>query len=131
MKHILVVNDSQELLEIFRRILEEEGYKVTLYSYTLEEMAEVERINPDLIILDIVFGAQQASGWNMLEKLKLNCFTESIPVIICSAATNAVREQQGYLTTKGVQVLLKPFNIDDLLHTIEKALRLEASVPLE
>lgn len=120
-KRILVLNDSQELLELFRTILEEEGYEVVLFSYAIEEMSEVARIEPDLIILDFLIGAMQPKGWQMLQKLKLVRETENIPVIICTAAEQSVQEQQGYLTSKGVIVILKPFNIDELVEAVEKA----------
>ena len=31
-RHILVVNDTVEILDLFREILEEEGYRVSLFS---------------------------------------------------------------------------------------------------
>ena len=40
--------------------------------------------------------------------------TASIPIIVCTAAINLVRELEGHLREKGVGVVLKPFNIDDL-----------------
>jgi CheY-like chemotaxis protein len=124
MKRILVVNDSQELLELFRTLLTEEGYEVIVYSSAIEDLKEIEQIKPDLILLDIMLGNREASGWQMLEKLKLFPATASIPVILCTAALDRRRQQQGYLTSQGVLVILKPFNLDDLLACIEKALRL-------
>ena len=38
-QHILVVNDTQEILELFREILEEEGYRVSLYSSTFNDVS--------------------------------------------------------------------------------------------
>ncbi len=124
MKRILVVNDSQELLELFRTLLTEEGYEVIVYSSAIEDLKEIEQIKPDLILLDIMLGNREASGWQMLEKLKLFPATASIPVILCTAALDRIHQQQGYLTSQGVLVILKPFNLDDLLACIEKALRL-------
>lgn len=119
---ILVVNDTQEILDLFREILEDEGYEVILYSYTIEEMAEVERIAPDLIILDYVFGYEK-SGWQMLQKLKMTRTTESIPIIVCTAATREVRDIQGYLQAHGIRLLPKPFGIDELLSIVTHALQ--------
>lgn len=118
---IMVINDTQEILEMFRAILEEEGYEVILYSFAILDMGEYERVKPDLIILDLVFGSEK-SGWQMLQKLKMNRSTATIPVIICTAATNAVREMEGYLLSKGTTLILKPFDIDDLVSAVKLAL---------
>ena len=117
---ILVVNDTQEILQIFEDILTPEGYDVVLYSYAIQEMDEVVRIMPDLVILDLVFG-QEKSGWQMLQEMKMTRATATIPVIVCTAATREVREIEGYLQAKGVTVVPKPFDIDDLLVAVKRA----------
>jgi DNA-binding response OmpR family regulator len=118
---ILVVNDTQELLELFRMLLEAEGYKVVLAGFPVQQISDIEDINPDLIILDLVFGDQK-TGWQMLQMLKMKRSTASIPVIVCTAALSAVREQEGYLVSQGVHVVFKPFDIDQLLTHVKQLL---------
>ncbi len=120
-KHILVVNDTQDILEVFRLLLESEGYQVTLSSFPLQKANDIEQISPDLIILDVVFGEEKL-GWQMLQLLKMQPTTASIPVIICTAAQKAVREMEGYLVSKNVVVVYKPFELDDLLTAVTQAL---------
>ena len=118
---ILVVNDTQEILELFRMLLEEEGYEVVLSGFPIQQISDVEQIHPDLIILDFVFGDQK-SGWQMLQMIKMKRSTASIPVIVCTAALDMVREQEGYLVSQGVHVVFKPFDIDHLLVNIKQLL---------
>jgi DNA-binding response OmpR family regulator len=118
---ILVVNDTQEILELFRLLLEEEGYDVVLAGFPLQQISDVERVNPDLIVLDFVFGDQK-TGWQMLQMLKMRRSTATIPVIACTAALDLVREQEGYLVSQDVHVVFKPFDIDQLLTSIKQAL---------
>ncbi|MGN6485743.1 MAG: response regulator [Thermomicrobiales bacterium] len=125
--HILVINDTQEILDLFRDLLEDEGYRVTLSSFAFQEIKDVVRINPDLVILDFLIG-DEAKGWQMLQKMRMYRPTERIPVVVCTAALALVRELEGHLLTKGVVVVLKPFNIDDLLEVVRIALDPE-SVP--
>lgn len=122
-RRILVVNDTQEILELFRDLLADAGYEVALLSYAPSEMTEVQRINPDLIILDLIFGSEQL-GMQLLDKLKMKRETANIPVIICSAAINALRDIEGYLKAHGVAIVPKPFDIDVLLMTIEQSFKL-------
>jgi DNA-binding response OmpR family regulator len=118
---ILVINDTQEILDLFRILLEGEGYEVVLSGFPFQQVSEIEQINPDLIILDFIFGDQK-SGWQMLQLLKMKRSTASIPVVVCTAALNVVREQEGYLISQGVHVVYKPFDIDQILTIIKLAL---------
>jgi DNA-binding response OmpR family regulator len=117
-RHVLVVNDTQEILDLFREILEEEGYRVSLYSFTIRDLAEIEAKQPDLIILDFMIGGEDY-GWQLLQKLKMNRATAKIPVIVCTAAVQLVRQFEGHLKEKAVGVVIKPFDIDDLVREIE------------
>ena len=119
---ILVVNDTQEILELFRMILEEqEGYDVVLSGFPIQQVKEIELIKPDLIILDLVLGDEK-TGMQMLQMLKMQRSTAAIPVLVCTAALQIVREQEGYLVSQGVHVVFKPFDIDDLLTNIKQLL---------
>ena len=118
---IMVINDTQEILELFRLILEPEGYEVALYSYAIRDMADIERVKPDLVIVDFFFGVER-QGWQMVQKLKMNRRTASIPIIVCTAADQAVRDIEGYLQAKNIALVPKPFDIDDLLIAVKQAL---------
>ncbi len=118
---IMVINDTQEILELFQDLLTDEGYEVVLYSYGIKDLDDVERVKPDLIILDHIIGGE-AVGWQMLQKLKMKRSTAKIPIIVCTAAVNAVSEMEGYLKAKNIGVVLKPFDIDDLLIAVRRAL---------
>jgi DNA-binding response OmpR family regulator len=118
---ILVVNDTQEILELFRIILEGEGYEAILSGFPIQQIQDIEAISPDLIILDIVFDDQRV-GWQMLQMLKMQRATKDIPVIVCTAALNTVREQEGYLVSQGIHVIYKPFDIDHLIANVKQLL---------
>jgi CheY-like chemotaxis protein len=118
---ILVVNDTQTILELFQLILEGEGYEMVASSTPIHHPGEIERVNPDLIIIDIMFN-QDKEGWQMIQMLKMQRSTASIPLVVCTAAVEAVRETEGHLFAKCVLVVYKPFDVDDLLATIKQAL---------
>ena len=119
---ILVVNDTQEILELFRMLLEEEeGYDVVLSGFPIQQVKDIEHIKPDLIILDLVLGDEK-TGMQMLQMLKMQRSTATIPVLVCTAALQIVREQEGYLVSQGVHVVYKPFEIDDLMANVKQLL---------
>jgi CheY-like chemotaxis protein len=120
-KHILVINDTVAILELFTTMLEEEGYRVTTDGFSVEMTEMLARINedmPDLIVLDFVI-LDEGKGWQFLQLLKMDRDTRDIPVIVCTAAVKMVEELQVHLDDLAVSVVLKPFDIDDLLAKIE------------
>lgn len=117
---IMVINDTPEILDLFRELLEPEGYEVILYSFAPFELAEIERVQPDLIVLDFIIG-QANAGWQLLQMLKMRRSTANIPIIICSAQTHFIRQIEGYLATHDVRVVAKPFDIDEFLQTVKIA----------
>ena len=124
-RRVLVVNDTQEILELFHDILDGMGYEVVLMSYAPREVERIREVAPDLIVLDFLMGDREMLGWQLLQKLKMDRRLDSIPIVVCTAAVKAVHEQQGYLTEQGVTVVLKPFNVDQLEEAITRA----ASLP--
>jgi CheY-like chemotaxis protein len=60
--------------------------------------------------------------WTLLNLLTIDPRTRDIPVIICTAAVRHVQDMQDHLARIGVQVIHKPFNIDDLLGMITTTL---------
>jgi DNA-binding response OmpR family regulator len=120
-KHILVINDTQEILDLFREILEDEGYRVSLYSSTFNDVRQIIELAPDLVILDLMIGGEK-EGWQLLQKMKMARKTADIPTIVCTAAVQTAREMEGHLRSKNVGLVLKPFDIDELVTEVHKYL---------
>jgi CheY-like chemotaxis protein len=118
---VLVINDDESILELFKLILESEGFEVFSSEEAIENISDVEHMQPDLVILDLKMGMQQ-EGWTMMQKIRMYPPTQHIPMILCTAALNEVREQEGTLQDKGIPVVYKPFSIDELLQAINVVL---------
>ncbi len=127
--HIVVVNDTQEILELFREILEEEGYKVSLYSFAFNDINEIVKLDPDLVILDLMIGGESV-GWQLLQKMKMDRRTAKLPIVVCTAALRLMQEIEGHLRAKGVGVILKPFDIDELVQQVRDLLESDSDAVL-
>lgn len=128
-KHIFVINDTVAILDLFREILEGEGYQVSTDGFSvelIEMLGRVKETQPDLIVLDLVI-LDEGKGWQFLQMLNMDRGTRDVPVIICTAAARLVEELQTHLDTLGVTVVLKPFDIDHLLEEIDKVWATAAS----
>lgn len=122
-RHVLVVNDTQEILDLFREILEDEGYRVSLSAFAIKDLDTVIELEPDLVILDFLMGGEEA-GWQLLQKMKMDRRTARIPVVVCTGALGLVRDLEGHLRAKNVGIVVKPFDIDDLIAEIDRTLAL-------
>ena len=128
-KHILVVNDEPAILNLFKDLLSEEGYRVSLdkFDRDIDALQDVVRqLRPDLVILDFIIGGEH-KGWQLLQVLKMDRATRDISVVICTAAAHQVTELSSHLNELGVHVVLKPFDIDHLLEIVTKVWQAEAS----
>jgi CheY-like chemotaxis protein len=121
-QRILVIDDTQEILDLLRTILEKHGYEVHEARYIFEDLHEIEQLHPDLIILDFMIGKQN-DGWHMLQALKTYQPTASIPVMITSVALSLASEQQKYFEQRSIPRLPKPFDVDYLLQTVRQMLQ--------
>lgn len=124
-RHVLVVNDTKEILDAFRAILEDEGYRVSLDNFSAldagQKLADVKELGPDAIILDFLFG-DEPLGWQFLQLLRMDRQTAGIPIVVCTAAVRQAQEQEAHLRTLGIEVVLKPFDIEDVLAALRRAL---------
>ena len=118
---ILVFDDDAAHREIFREILIDEGYDVTVEAVLCESMDDVIRLAPDLIVLDLIFDGQPA-GLDFLRRLKAAPATKSIPVLVCTAAGGLTEEIQRQLTEWECASVTKPFDIDDLVAAVRECL---------
>jgi CheY-like chemotaxis protein len=120
---IMVINNSDDILALFSKILTNENCQVFLQLFLNSDLREVRRIKPDLIILDYYVG-REGVGWEFLQLLKMEESTANIPVLICTTAVKLAHDIGGYLATKQVTVLRKPFESHDLTNAVENAMQL-------
>jgi len=124
-KHILVINDTKEILDAFRVLLEDEGYLVSLDNFSAldagQKLADVKALKPDAIILDFMFG-DEPLGWQFLQLLRMDRATAAIPIVVCTAAVRQAQELESHLRTLGVEIVLKPFDIEHILLALQRAL---------
>lgn len=118
---IMVVNDSQDILEMFRDLLTYEGFEAIAYRAPELAVADLRETKPDLIILDWLFGHEEL-GMQLLKLVRQDPAMAATPVLVCSAANQKVEAVEDELRAQGVGVVYKPFMIDDMLSAIRAAL---------
>jgi CheY-like chemotaxis protein len=129
--HVVVIDDTREILELLQELLEEEGYRVTPCPELLD-VAHIKALRPDVIVQDLLFAGTQEAGWKLLTLARLDPDLAQIPIVLCTAALNVVRdaEMAEKLRQLGVHVVLKPFNLAELLSVLAAVLASPASYEL-
>ncbi|MFZ4646128.1 MAG: response regulator transcription factor, partial [Gemmataceae bacterium] len=113
---ILVVDDDAELSDGLRLILERQGHKVLQARDGRQAREMVDRVRPDLVILDMMM--PRMGGYPVLEHYKDR--PDAPPFIMITA--NEGSRHKAYAELLGVvDYLRKPFPMERLLEAVDKA----------
>ena len=119
-KHILVVEDEEDILELVSFNLKKEGYQVKGVTSGEEGLEEVRRKIPSLIILDLMLPG--VDGFDVCKSLKGDPTTKAIPVIMLTARSDEADIVIG-LELGADDYLTKPFSPRELIARVRAILR--------
>jgi two-component system, NtrC family, nitrogen regulation response regulator NtrX len=119
MTDILVVDDERDIRELIADILQDEDHGVRLAWDSDSALAEINRAAPDLIILDIWLKDSRLDGIDILKRVRRD--NPAIPVVIISGHGN-IEIAVAAIKQGAYDFIEKPFNIDQLLVVITRAL---------
>jgi twitching motility two-component system response regulator PilH len=119
MTKILVVEDDPLMSRMYQKIFTFEGYDVTMAGDGQEGLDKAREIKPTLMLLDVMM--PKLNGLQVLEKLKSDPETKSIPVVML---TNLAGEQdaEGALSKGAIKYIIKsehdPKEVADMVKEI-------------
>jgi DNA-binding response OmpR family regulator len=117
---ILVVDDNRYIVDGLVAILTRRGYDALAANSGEEALALLQRIIPDLILLDITMGP--IDGWETLEQVRRRTESARIPVIVFSAR-KSLEDEASRSRLEVSEVIPKPINTGMLLEAIDRALK--------
>ncbi|TEU18829.1 MAG: response regulator transcription factor [Anaerolineales bacterium] len=114
---ILIIDDDQDLARIVQLSLDQEGYQTVIATSGLEGLQEAYRVQPDLVILDIMMPGMD--GWEVCRRLGE---MSNVPILMLTAKGTEAD------IVKGLQIgaddyLTKPFSVAELIARIQALLR--------
>ena len=113
---LMIVDDDDDLRQTLAHIITVYGYRVTTFG---DARAALDALQdgqaPFLILLDLMMPGM--SGWEFRAAQLENATLASIPVVVVTAANVA---SHGMPTLPDVEILRKPFDLDELLTIIER-----------
>ena len=123
-KTIFVVDDNDVNLSMAREALKEH-YRVMTLASAVKMFALLEKVTPDLILLDIEM--PEMDGFEALRCLKNKATLENIPVIFLTAMADASMEVRGFQLGV-VDFITKPFSEPVLLNRIKTHLDIDGLI---
>ena len=117
MARILVIEDERELSSLVRQELRHVGHEVEAAFDGPSGVDAVERMNPDLIVLDVML-----PGFDGLEVLRRVRATRATPILMLTARSTELDKVLG-LELGADDYLTKPFSMREMLARVSAILR--------
>jgi len=118
MRHILLVDDNDDLAKNLKLVLEMEGYVVHVATSGVEALRLADADVPALIIADVIMAG--GDGFALLKGIRDSHLCADVPFVFVSARTD---EAHRGLELGANDYLTKPFAIEDLLAIVNRHLR--------
>ena len=119
-QNVLIADDDPEVLSTLRAAFEHAGAKVVTANDGNKALDFAKRLNPDLIILDMMM--PRRSGFLVMETLKPNHEVGTKPFVIMITANEGKRHEL-YARHLGVDdYVSKPFSLERLMESSAKLL---------
>lgn len=116
-KRVLIVEDDGHVAAVLKDMVEDAGYEAEIAMDGLSALQLALRDRPDLITLD--YTLPRLHGDTVLRALKNEPATAHIPVVMISARANELDADD---CRGAVAVLEKPFDIDEVVGIIQRAM---------
>ncbi|WP_321387457.1 response regulator transcription factor [uncultured Enterococcus sp.] len=116
MKHVLIVEDDENICQLLRHLFQEK-YRLTIVQSGTEAVIQISEQLFDLVILDLMLPG--VTGESVLKMIKKE---STVPVIIMTAV-NDKKKTVELLKEGAADYVTKPFDIDELEARVEVQLR--------
>jgi adenylate cyclase len=119
---ILVIEDEPANIQTLSTLLKERGYNINIATNGRQGLEVLERIRPDLILLDIMM--PEIDGFETCRRIKASTALREIPIIFLTAKTDTSDIVRGF-ELGAVDYVAKPFNAHELLARVNTHLTLD------
>jgi len=116
---ILLVEDEEQLRRVMKDLLEREGYAIVEAADGVQALEQVDRHNPDVILLDLNLPGMD--GYGVLQHLRSRPGTSNVPVIVLTAKGDEDNEVR-VLKMGADDFLTKPFRARALSARLESVI---------
>lgn len=119
---ILIVDDTPKNIQLLGTVLKNAGYKINVATNGLQALSVLEKLKPDLILLDVMM--PDLDGYETCKRIKEINHLKDIPIIFLTAKTQTEDIVKGF-ELGAVDYIVKPFNSLELLARVKTHLSLK------
>src|SRR5215207_11171681 len=87
--HVILIDDTQEILDLLRELFEDDGYRV-LVSRETDELPQLRDLLPEVIVQEILAGGRPEAGWQFLTLTRREPDQAHASLVLCTAAASTV-----------------------------------------
>lgn len=121
---ILIVDDVMSNVLLLKVLLTNEKFAIATASNGRQALEQVEKENPDLVLLDVMM--PDMSGFEVAQHLKSNPNTADIPIIFLTALNSTADIVKGFQVGAN-DLISKPFNKEELIIRVTHQISLVAA----
>lgn len=121
---ILIVDDVMSNVLLLKVLLTNEKFAIATASNGRQALEQVEKENPDLVLLDVMM--PDMSGFEVAQHLKSNPQTAEIPIIFLTALNSTADIVKGFQVGAN-DFISKPFNKEELIIRVTHQISLVAA----
>jgi PAS domain S-box-containing protein len=120
-KNVLVIDDDPNIVDMLRQFLPEADFRLEWAVDGIAGLAAMEADLPDILLLDILM--PRLDGFGMIEKLRANPRTCSLPIVVISARDLTPDESAWLKETVAVVMKKQGFEAAKLVDVINRLLK--------
>lgn len=119
--HVLVIDDDRWFVEQYQRVFKKAGYVVSIAYNAVEGIACIDRVKPDVIVLDLFMPGP--NGLVFLQEIQTHSDLSSIPIILSTNSATDIKNSS--LHAYGIRGVLDKtvMHPEDVVAAVKRVLK--------
>ncbi|MBN1888929.1 MAG: response regulator [Thermoflexales bacterium] len=117
-KTVVCVEDEPDMIYLIEFLLAKKGYQVIGANSGREGLETIQRVKPDLVLLDLMM--PDIDGEQVCRAMKADKRLKNIPIIVVTAHVTSIDKTLWQEVIKVNDYITKPFDSQKLLESIER-----------
>jgi len=120
---VLIIEDDSYISDMYRIKFESENFETIVASNGIEGIKLLEKMVPDIILLDIVM--PKIDGFSVLKEIKKNPKLDKIPVILLTNLSQKENVERGFELGASSYIIKAHFTPSEVVEKIKEVLKQE------
>jgi CheY-like chemotaxis protein len=119
-KTVVCIEDEVEIIELLSNVLDSDSIELVSTTTAYEGLAAVRRVQPSLVILDIVL--PDTDGWSVYDSIRSDPALRNTPIVMLTALRREFQPRRSFRAGPQDAYVIKPFDAPQLRAQVEQML---------